>query len=605
MPRLFLLSNVLALTLLASAAHATPKTQTQRLGVPSVNLQLDKEEQVTLDGYCLDPESPPPDADQALHHVAASGVKIVVGSREVKLEEAISDNLITIRAHEKIVADIASNEMLEEAGLSARKWSALPVSKALKQLEKLKPSARKSEFRRVQLKIGLTALKGKGDGRRVVIKNRAKQKIKISSEQAFVVADHPFTLGDVDLRMVIKTPTTQWQEQQGRIWSAALLRRAEQTTDHRSLVLSEGMILGAQRLNGATHVLHGRGPSVTYRESNGIVTLVGDAAVDHYDKVYSNHLSLEVKRLNTASVIHVSPLNIKTNEIRMRIGAEQVTVTIAELETLRKGQSVQSVTNALAKISATAPIIIVRDGFAQTKVGMILSESRMSIPPQLVFNGLRQAYPKNNFYLDDDVVLAEANIARITPISGPSDVVLLSDKTSFPVQDHQVVAHIEQDLAAAGVYVIKDVTTLSPSAAAQIAAANVIVLTGHKDEAFLGFVDAIAAMGLLKGKSVAIMSCYDQLDPIRASRLIQDHGAREVIYFTAAINATAVEEVLVTVTQKFSGETRMNLFHALERAYDDAKPNLSETLRRYLDIMQIFMIRQVSDLGNLETQYYA
>jgi hypothetical protein len=221
----------------------------------------------------------------------------------------------------------------------------------------------------------------------------------------------------------------------------------------------------------------------------------------------------------------------------------------------------------------------------------------------VIFQALRKGFPDRDFVIDDDVLVAAANIALLNKASAPEDVILVSDKTSFPVKDHTAIQRIESRLNSSGIHIIHDVAKAGTAELSKLKAANVIVLTGHKDAAFIAYLRQLVDSGILRGKTVLMASCYSRLDAAWASSLIQDSGAREVIYFSDEINSLAVEKILIKLGG-FLKERSLSggIFRLIEAAAAKGASGLGNQLRSYVDHMSAVMIHQVSILESPHEQ---
>jgi hypothetical protein len=158
------------------------------------------------------------------------------------------------------------------------------------------------------------------------------------------------------------------------------------------------------------------------------------------------------------------------------------------------------------------------------------------IPPMELLRALREKYPDYRFLLDDEPDVAREHAINPVLVTSANDVAAYIPEKSFKVTDSDTIKATRSLLQSAGVKVEDSVKKLSQK--------NVIVLSGHKNQQFINYIDVHIKGGTLKDKVVVLFSCYEPGDANIAHRVINEGGAREVIFFNQTIDATAVKQVL-------------------------------------------------------------
>jgi YD repeat-containing protein len=139
-------------------------------------------------------------------------------------------------------------------------------------------------------------------------------------------------------------------------------------------------------------------------------------------------------------------------------------------------------------------------------------------------------------YLATDVGRAAANLARLGPVRGADDVAALVPDASFGVTDRSVVQGLASTLSGAGIAVATGVSVVERG--------NVLIVTGHKDEALRAYLESAGQAGAFRDKFIVLLSCYAAGDVELNSSLIRRYGALGVHFFPEQIQVDAVAKVL-------------------------------------------------------------
>ena len=113
-------------------------------------------------------------------------------------------------------------------------------------------------------------------------------------------------------------------------------------------------------------------------------------------------------------------------------------------------------------------------------------------------------------------------------------------------------------------------TYRTPSGAAE---SNVLIITGHRDRAMSDHLTRLKEAGVLKGRLVAVISCYEPgAEAAQSGLLSGPQGAAGLLFYDATINATAVESVMreLSVLFRLGGFAPSTFEEWLNRSVDRA-----------------------------------
>jgi hypothetical protein len=219
-------------------------------------------------------------------------------------------------------------------------------------------------------------------------------------------------------------------------------------------------------------------------------------------------------------------------------------------------------------------------------------ESTAHVPPVELLGALRDKYPGYRFLLDDNPDVARENALKPILVASTGDVGAYIPEKSFRVTDYNVIKGARSTLQTAGVTVEDSMKKLNQQ--------NIIVLSGHKDQAFVDYVDAHIKQGNLKDKLVVLFSCYQQGDAHLAHRIIDEGGAREVIFFDDTISASGVQAVLKQLAANLqlqhgteNGKPMLEVLdQSMKAAIDD--PDTPEAVAREVKTLYDSRVPQIS-----------
>jgi hypothetical protein len=169
-------------------------------------------------------------------------------------------------------------------------------------------------------------------------------------------------------------------------------------------------------------------------------------------------------------------------------------------------------------------------------------------------------------YEDDDPELAAQNVNAQQPVTSAKDVAVYADSV---INDGKILAGLETSF--------KICTT--PEI---VTAGNLIIITGHKDEQLKQYLRGLSANGVLRGKTVALVSCADSGDRALCQQLIKAGGATCVLRMNQRIDSAAARNVLIKVADTL-GHLPENGLHfnelwkqAVDAAEDEAVSDLDK-----------------------------
>jgi hypothetical protein len=165
-------------------------------------------------------------------------------------------------------------------------------------------------------------------------------------------------------------------------------------------------------------------------------------------------------------------------------------------------------------------------------------------------------------------------------VRGPADVAVY---TAAMLTDFGVVENLRKRLTAARIRVVDDTTNDTTTAvsaasphtqdAAGATEANVIVVTGHRGPEMSTYLSRLKDTGVLKGKLVAVISCYEPgIETLQSALTGGADGAAAVLFYPEMIKASAVESVLSEFSKIVAAPefTPARLNELLDRSVDRA-----------------------------------
>jgi hypothetical protein len=191
-----------------------------------------------------------------------------------------------------------------------------------------------------------------------------------------------------------------------------------------------------------------------------------------------------------------------------------------------------------------------------------------------------------NVYLARDAPAARENARKLESLvmNGPADLAVY---TARGILDYDVVENLKKALARAGIRVVEE--TPSYGTRSDASESNVLIITGHRDRAMSDHLTRLKEAGVLKGKLVAVISCYEPGAEAAQSALLSGaDGAAGLLFYDAAINATAVESVMreLSTLSRSGGLAPSTLEEWLNRSVDRAL-ELADTPAEKTDILKL------------------
>jgi hypothetical protein len=160
-------------------------------------------------------------------------------------------------------------------------------------------------------------------------------------------------------------------------------------------------------------------------------------------------------------------------------------------------------------------------------------------------------------FLDDDTSKSLARAETIADVKSTKDLALVSDTLSFAVKDHGIVATVEDRLQEAGVAVYRKISQEQAERGIRVDEPNILVLTGHKDEAFREYVAALHDSGVLRDRVILILSCYAKGDEdFNSAVLSSDKAPKAMVFFPDELDASAVVDFLSVLAEKVKEQSK-------------------------------------------------
>jgi hypothetical protein len=597
--------------ILAGACFA----QTQRLGIPVGDFAVDANGKLARRGYCMDAGVKAPAPGARLSHVLtdAANIEVRIGDGPPKsLQRALEANQVRLEAKAMFegatLSDVMNDSKVDAnmqlfLALKAIQHKELfhslldkPVGEASKGIAQYIKSKTLSKTEAAQLRDIADYLSG-GDGEHVVFVNLTGKRLAISVKEVAVVGEQPGALKDVVLPNVVPSRGDADQKAiQTAVWfDNSAIHAAQSNKDANSYLQSveaRAPVKSFVRVGSETHVLVQRDKTIEVRivEQDQIKDrLSGPEALARYSALLASVVA-SASGERTKFAMLTRHHDGKPAAVRFALGKDMVELSKDDFETLLKTGSVPASLDAqFRSLPEGSRIVLWRDPLMQSN-----SPERMGEFTALA-TALHAKYGKRiNVFLDDDMTKSVERIDTIAPVAKPTDVALIADKLSFPVNDHGIVDDVEAKFKQAGLTVYASL----PEQA--VTEANLVVLTGHKDQAYRDYVDALIDKGVLQDRVVLMFSCYAKGDErFNSSSLSTDKAPKAIVFFPDELDATAVSDVLKNFADRLKKEPGepASIRSLLDKSIDEvlADPDATNELKSEAEKMRRAVI-QVSAL---------
>jgi hypothetical protein len=188
-------------------------------------------------------------------------------------------------------------------------------------------------------------------------------------------------------------------------------------------------------------------------------------------------------------------------------------------------------------------------------------------------------------FLARDARTALENARKPLPIAKPADLAVY---TAPDVTDLGTIDNLRKPLTRAGIRVVD-----GAAGYAAVPGTNVIIITGHRDQPLSDFLQRLKRDGVLAGKVVAVVSCYEPgVEALQSGLMTGPGRASGVLFYSGVINPIAVQPVMrelsrIVGSQPNSPASLRELWEesvdaALKRADTDLEKQELEKLKKEL-----------------------
>ena len=248
--------------------------------------------------------------------------------------------------------------------------------------------------------------------------------------------------------------------------------------------------------------------------------------------------------------VHAAPRTMdRDSAVSVQVGMQVVTVPRAEFDAFVRSAAplaaLDDLISALALDVRTRPrsIAVLDNGLLAQRAGSSSPDTAVALSSIAQAAALKARYGADvNVFLARDARAARENARRVESLAmrGAADLAVYTART---IVDYAVVDNLRKTFARAGIRVADDTPHYGMPAGA--GESNVLVITGHRDRAMSDHLTTLKEAGVLKGKLVVVISCYEPGAEAAQSALLSGaQGAAGLLFYDEAINATAVESVM-------------------------------------------------------------
>jgi len=273
--------------------------------------------------------------------------------------------------------------------------------------------------------------------------------------------------------------------------------------------------------------------------------------------------------------LHASPLSSGPDSpIALQLGTRAVNLPRSEFEAfVQSGEGLNQLEGLFGAASGTTgrrrAILVLQTGIFATAPSQAQIPGFIPLPPATAQAGALKAKFGNtvDVYLAGDARTARENATKLPSlaIKGPADITVYTART---VTDYDTIENLKKPLARSGIRVVDE-----KSGYAGTSSSNLIVVSGHRDRPLADHLNHLKDAGVLKGKLVAVISCYESgAESLQSDLLSGPMGAAGVLFFDTTVNAAAVESVLRELSKLIGsqGFAPSRLEELLERSVDQA-----------------------------------
>lgn len=600
--------------------------QSQRLGLPVGQFEIPAEGKATRRGYCMDYGVPAPKPNSSLSHVLTdvTQISVAVGNRQpITIGEALKNGTIKIEARSqfegKTVGQLANDESVPLDIRSTLKLQELLRPEFYEQLKHALPSdapaivAKYVERQEVgrELPNYLTEFAERlagGDGENVVFVNLTNLPIRVDIRSPAVFSEHLKAVDDIIPDIPEPTNNDIHKSNQRMIWldnAAVHAARSQLTVDDYFAAADKRDAVQTFFRQGDETMVLGRVSVTDMDYSQELRILKGSKITEvvrgnEVHRRFSDRLNEHVARISDKAFQFMRidlVAHQETDMTAIQIGEISTMVQTAQLNSFLAGADPPpSLRKAIDSIPDGTNIVVWRDPVLRT-LG-IQSQQKSSTLVRRLHDSFGS---RINCYLDDYTDIVKERVLSIEDVRKPSDLVLLSDKRSFEIEDYGVVERVEDTFVENGIAVYRDMSQDRINSELSLLSPNVIVLTGHKDEQLRSYIDALVATGVVEGRIVALFSCYAEGDEAFNSALLRsDRAPKAIVYIQDILDPAAVEAVLVSLSNELGEEDmepaklRRLLDRSIEKALSD--PDTIDDFRPEIEKLKRAII-QVSDAG--------
>jgi hypothetical protein len=112
----------------------------------------------------------------------------------------------------------------------------------------------------------------------------------------------------------------------------------------------------------------------------------------------------------------------------------------------------------------------------------------------------------------------------------------------------------------------------------EVPSSNVVVVTGHRDRSMADHLQRLKNAGVLKGKIVAVLSCYGEgVEGLQSDLVAGANGAKAILYYSTPINPGAVQSMMLELSRQLSSNNKgfaaLRLDNLIKQSVDRALKN--------------------------------
>lgn len=329
---------------------------------------------------------------------------------------------------------------------------------------------------------------------------------------------------------------------------------------------------------------------------------------DIYRENVKSHSTDEIKFL------HISSVDKRSKTVIVQFGSIKFEIQLKNLNSY--SEIVDKIVSLFDELSTNTKIVVCRDNLQRSDIGQAkenestidynYNEDNIFYYLTSLYVDLKNKLPAYDFYFGGDF---ETDMKKIMPnkdhfIRSANDIGAYHshewDRDAISIKINNI---IETGIKTSEIQKGKEFVILEQP--------NLLILTAHRNESFINDIRLLAERNAFNDKVIVFFSCYEGGTEIFNSNILQNKGAKSILFYPTTINGDAVKQVIQefsklvgelgkvvkmesdiqellnqaieNVLRKFNTETRQKELHQLKNSINQTSFNLFFNDNKYIN----------------------